>query len=469
MRHIRNLLYLVIGLLLGFFFTVSHAETIAATSSSGLPAQVYYSVAGYSGYDQNAACVGIVTAFSGSRYYGVYSGGITAPRTVTCKGYDSTSNPNAPLITIRTFVAGWKCAVGQTPQTYVDQDANPNNCNGYVCPTGQNWTLSGSSCTRPDCVAPQARDSATGVCKDPCASKKDQYSTGYSPAPIGAPPPTGTFCVAGCVVTRTLLLDLSASGSEMLVSKTQDFWPTGQTYTGASCPVGTPSAVDSPAPPGVPPKKPVCSPGEGVMTSSSGAVKCVPAGEPDAVKPNVNIQKKAEAFQDGSTKTTTTTTTTDTNTGAKDINVVITSSGGLAGPAGTATSSTSSGTSVGNTGSANGSSEDDGTCDPKKDMCKNPGTKGIYSKKEKTFDSVLSKFMSDMKSTPFYQAVDTSLNITVPSSGACPNLSVSVPFLNSTVDLAPYICSSTAIEYFEMMGTMLKIVVGYIALTWIIL
>lgn len=37
----------------------------------------------------------------------------------------------------------------------------------YTCPSGQNWTLSGTTCTRPACVAPQSRDPADGVCKAP--------------------------------------------------------------------------------------------------------------------------------------------------------------------------------------------------------------------------------------------------------------------------------------------------------------
>lgn len=102
-------------------------------------------------------------------------------------------------------------------------------------------------------------------------------------------------------------------------------------------------------------------------------------------------------------------------------------------------------------------------------MCGDVSVEGLYEKKDKTFGSVLSKFSDDMKATPIGQAMNDTLNITVPSSGACPNLSANIPYLNTTIDLAPYICSPTAIEYFELMGTVLKIVVGYIALTWVFL
>ena len=37
----------------------------------------------------------------------------------------------------------------------------------YECPAGQNWTLSGSVCIRPDCSGDFQRDPATGVCRPP--------------------------------------------------------------------------------------------------------------------------------------------------------------------------------------------------------------------------------------------------------------------------------------------------------------
>lgn len=44
--------------------------------------------------------------------------------------------------------------------------------NQYQCPANQNWTLSGSTCTRPDCVPPQVRDSGTGQCVSDCPKGK---------------------------------------------------------------------------------------------------------------------------------------------------------------------------------------------------------------------------------------------------------------------------------------------------------
>lgn len=45
---------------------------------------------------------------------------------------------------------------------------NTATCTGYECPANQNWTLSGATCVRPDCVAPDVRDPATGRCVNVC-------------------------------------------------------------------------------------------------------------------------------------------------------------------------------------------------------------------------------------------------------------------------------------------------------------
>ena len=199
------------------------------------------------------------------------------------------------------------------------------------------------------------------------------------------------------------------------------------------------------------------------MTSSSGKVLCVPEGVPGVSKPVVRKSEEVQTFPDGSTKKTTTTTTTDPNTGAKDVQTTAVSSGGQAGTAGTTTSNGSS------SSDGDGDGDSDGDCDPTLQMCGKPDTKGMYEKKQTTFGSVLGKFTTDMQNTPFGQGVQAALNITVPSSGACPDLSANIPYLNTTIDLAPYLCTGKAIEYMQVMGTILKICVGYIALTWVLL
>lgn len=329
MRYFCNLLYLVIGLLLAFCVTVSRAETIAATSSATIPAQIYYSVNGSgAGYDQTAACQSLVTATYGARYYGVYGAGITAPRLVTCKGYDSYAGANAPLITVTTFKAGWKCAPGQTPQTYVDQDANPNNCGGYICPSGQNWTLSGTSCVRPDCVAPQTRAS-NGVCDIVCPAAGSSAMIGGAKA--WGITGNSTACSAGvsfgnCSMTcssgvsaggKAACTGCTFTGSKILSADTAT--PVGQTATGAQMS-----------------DKDCLAQGKGYVTSSAGAVTCQPSNvvpvdkTVTATTKNVSSTGAVSSTTDSTTcsggNCTTTRTTTD-STG--------TSSSTTTGPAGT--------------------------------------------------------------------------------------------------------------------------------------
>lgn len=40
----------------------------------------------------------------------------------------------------------------------------------YECPANQDWTLSGTTCTRPDCSAGQTRNASTGVCEAQCGN-----------------------------------------------------------------------------------------------------------------------------------------------------------------------------------------------------------------------------------------------------------------------------------------------------------
>lgn len=66
------------------------------------------------------------------------------------------------------------------PANYAMQaGACKNTVTVYTCPAGQSWTLSGTTCTRPDCVAPEVRDPATGQCAIKCPTGQDwSASTG---------------------------------------------------------------------------------------------------------------------------------------------------------------------------------------------------------------------------------------------------------------------------------------------------
>lgn len=455
MKFFRNLLYFVVGFLLSASAVLAHAETMPKPADqpgwwspsfggAGYVAKLFPSICAAVQYSAGFAGIAGHVCTAG---YAVGSG----------SGVNNYTLSDTDWPTWGTIYKSGSLAVGTIPGT---------------CDTSKGWVDSGGTCTRAECVPPQVRNSSTGLCESPCATKKDQYSSGYVKVVVNSPPPTGLACLDGCQVNRVLsVMD------EVLLSKGYDWFPIGQTYTGESCSASNPVAnpTESVAP-SKPAKTPPCASGEGVMTSSSGSVKCVPEGIPDAPKPVVKKEKKVETYPDGTTKGTETTTTTDPNTGATHTSTSSTASGktdgtaGQAGPVGTTTTTGGTSTGTGGRGSGgSGSGDGGGECDPTLQMCGTPSTDELYEKKDKTISSVLSKFSTDMKATPIGKAVEDSLNIEVPSSGACPDLSANIPYLNTTIDLAPYICSPTAIEYLQVMGTVLKIMVGYIALTWVFL
>jgi len=222
----------------------------------------------------------------------------------------------------------------------------------YSCPTGQNWTLSGSNCTRPDCVAPQVRDPATGQCEaSPCTAGDSVSFSIFSGYSLGKDQVTGgtanPFTNASGRCNGQCVFDVASVSSCPAVVGTVDS-PTAitchgtGTLTGASC---TNDESTAPLPPTVPHHRPKCLAGEGVLTSSSGTVACVPSGTPSSA-PVVRTDKQTQQFPDGSSRTTETTYTKDPVTQVQDTQQQITNTpatGGGAGQAGSVGTTTSSG------------------------------------------------------------------------------------------------------------------------------
>lgn len=411
MRHVRNLLYLVVGLLLGAVFTLAQAETIAATLSGS-----YSFYTGYTG----TACS---SAASGCTWDQASVADCQKFATVNTYTYDYVSGAE-PSASPYSYVCHVK--IGTSPSTITHSLTRASAL--YSCPTGQNWTLSGTTCTRPDCVAPAVRQT-DGTCGSPCLAQKGKYSDGYVSTPVNAPAPTGTMCSGGCEVNRTLQI-----GPEMLLGKGLDWWPIGQTFTGNSCTgADVPAFADPALAPPTPTKKPPCADGEGVMTSSSGKVSCVPSGNPDGSTPKKNKEQTKETFPDGSTRTTTKETTTDPNTGAKETVTTVTStsaSSGTVGQAGavgtTVSESDSSAGGANGTGTGKGSSDGNGNCDgndcgPSNPM---PEVTGLWTKK---YPDGLSKVVSDriaeMKTSGVGSLVQKLVPSNLPSGGVCPTYS----------------------------------------------
>ncbi len=270
--------YVIVGLLALASFGV-RAETIAATSSGTAPVSGYSRVLGGVNKWYNtlpAYC----TSLNQNRYASTsasYPGGCCrSDADGTCTGPGSlVSRCYAPDGADVVFPVNGLCSPV------------------YSCPSGQNWTLSGTSCSRPDCTAPSVR-SANGLCTDACAEKASEPST-YGWYTFPKTDQGGvTYCGASNCAT---VLALDTSASTYFYTATTKTLYMARSYTGATCPAGSTSEpVASPATPPLPPKKPPCLATEGVLTSSSGTVACVPSGTTSAEKPLINKSIKTENF-----------------------------------------------------------------------------------------------------------------------------------------------------------------------------
>lgn len=254
------------------------------------------------------------------------------------------------------------------------QSTNARRCYGTVAPQGMTCpnggTLSGNTCVH---TCPQGKvENPDGSCvnpPDPCKSKENTSAGGgWITVPRGGDP-TGKSCDGGCQVSTAL--DTSAGyyytdGKTITQRYVQSF--TGQSCTNEQ---PKPSTTEPTKAPAEPPKKPPCASGEGVMTSSSGTIACVPEGAPGSNPPIVTKQKSVETNPDGSSKITETTTTRDPATGAetKSVSITITpASNGSPGTAGTP------GTTAGPSTSTSTTTGGDPTKPGDSDFCaKNPG------------------------------------------------------------------------------------------------
>jgi len=140
---------------------------------------------------------------------------------------------------------------------------------------------------------------------------------GMATGPDYVPPPGSgsAYCDGSCVVAPTTGFSCTAHFPGAVAVWPSPMWCSGTgTKTGGTCsfdgnnpPVPAPSTAPDPTPP-------PCAPGQGVMTTSTGKVVCVPPGTPGETNPpKVTKTESTKTHGDGSS---TTTTTTQTCTGA---------------------------------------------------------------------------------------------------------------------------------------------------------
>jgi hypothetical protein len=248
-----------------------------------------------------------------------------------------------------------------------------------------------------------------------CSAKKDQAEFGWITRTVGGPSPYGSFCTGGCeqYVTGPITNGDNPQGEYYTNGKTRTEYAKWQ-FSGNTCGAGTPEppAKDTPSPT-LPKKSPPCAPAEGVMTSSSGTIACVPEGTPGSAKPIDDKKKATDSFPDGSQKTTETITTRDPVTGVEDRRTTTTTtpsssgSSGQAGTPGTQTSNSSGGqTPNGSTGSGKEGDSSSDFCakNPNLQICKGgmneEGTqKKILKNGEDTLEQI--KSITDPGQTPY--------------------------------------------------------------------
>lgn len=184
-RSIRLFLYFVVGVLLSSVVVISHAETISATSGTDTRGPVSWcgQTSGGAQYYKCAAtpegaCSASNDVWNASNPANMATG---CQATVSIANSGTKATANVPYTYSGQTMYMW--STGDCPAGYdaVGGVATSAACKktGFICPDST-WTLSGSTCTRPDCRADQTRDSS-GLCSCP-AGKND----------------TGTMCVTSC-------------------------------------------------------------------------------------------------------------------------------------------------------------------------------------------------------------------------------------------------------------------------------
>jgi len=423
---IRKIIFFAIGLLLGGYVAFASADTYPATEGYGL---LDYPAAFGETKPQACASGGNLIGRNGVDQGGSYC----ALYPLSGSGY---------IVTY--YVPKKYCPNGGT--------LNGTTC-VKTCPEGSPMQPDGSC----GCAPGLHLENGSCVPDDKCAATKDKYTSGWV-SYTGDKVPTGTVCIADCNYEQNIMLDQD----DRIGTDGRKWAQVGQTGLGTSCTGSTTPSME-PDQKNKESKKPPCAATDGVLTTSTGKVLCVPEGTPDARKPDVKVKTKTETFPDNTTKQTTETTTRDPVTGATATSTSSTSTGkadgteGQAGPVGTTTG-------VSTSGSGNGDGDGEG-CDPTLNFCGGPGTDGLYTKKEKTMASVFSQFQNTIKGSALGSASTGFFTVSTPG-GSCPAWSVQVPMLNITLNAADYFCNGGILAALQGAGYVMLALATYIAFTW---
>lgn len=353
---------------------------------------------------------------------------------------DPSGDPNIywAYCTNATYAQVWhKCINGGTYP----------NCNGtsYSCPANQNWTLSGSNCTRPDCVLPQVRNVDTGVCTAPPCSSKGEVSSGLYP--MGSDP-RGSFpaviCSGGCLA----LFSGTVPAKYAMVAGERTYYASGSyDFAGGgssdACTPGEIVPAGAPAQASLGPQS--CAPNQ-IEGEVNGIFQCW--NTPEDAKAAVEAGKNASSVPSKETSTSSTTNNTTNNTTTETT--VINHAGG-----GTTTT-----TKVCTTGTADCTTTTEKAGLPEGNVGGGAAAlSSLYSPDSgKTFAGSINSFRAAWAAAPIVASSSNFFRVG-DLQGACSGMSSSFSLLgqNVTIDLAPHFCteSFSALLTYIAMGLLL--------------
>lgn len=329
-RVIRSFLYFFIGVLLSAVSVFSHAETQPASIQISSPT---FSIAGVSGSCATTASTGASVGAACSAWAALMKSTCSSNSTVQ-SAVLSTTATSCQLGAYWSATPSPVCPANYTYSS-VTKDCRSNS---VACPDST-WTLSGSTCSRPDCLPSQIRDSS-GICISSCpvgttiGTSASKY--GGDGSAVG-----GVICIAGCQVQA----DTCGYGGG-------HYGCVGPfTTLGQSCPTtGASNAAEVPA---TDPRTDCIEKGQSYGTVN-GAVVCVAATGSSTTK----TETTSSGGTSGTGSTTTKNTSTDCTGGSCSSSTTTTTTSGGSGAGGTgAGSTTTSGTTTEKTDKATFCSE----------------------------------------------------------------------------------------------------------------
>lgn len=213
LRTFRLALYFVVGLLLGGVSVLSYAETRPADYGYVFTKPTQYTLSGWSSYYPSPEAVCAVRVDVGSH---LVAGGPYGKCVTDTGGLIGNVVFNCPGISENNL-----CKSGSQ---------------SYSCPTGQNWTLYGQTCARPDCVSPEVRDPATGTCKPPpCPAAGSVVGTSASKYGGSGSSNGGLICISQCKVQAS-----ACAGNGTSYGCVGPFVATGESCTSQTSPAPVP-------------------------------------------------------------------------------------------------------------------------------------------------------------------------------------------------------------------------------------